>query len=274
MKRILYVVLFVTTLFSCVSSENDSKPVLAVTIEPYRFVVEAIAGDVWKVMTVVPKGNSPETFDPSLGKMMKLDKCKAYFLAGDLGFEKAWYDRMSDNFPKLRLIDTSVGIERIDEDPHLWTSPDNMLIIASNICDALCDIDSVNAEDYRSRLFATEKIIHATDSLIRTRISENNIDKNFLIFHPALTYFANLYGLNQIVLEEHGKEPSALHLKQIVDDARRLGVNKIFVQAEFDKKHSETISREIGAEIYRINPLSFDWVGEMLHVVDCLKNGK
>lgn len=34
-----------------------------------------------------------------------------------------------------------------------------------------------------------------------------------MIYHPALSYFARDYGLNQISIEEGGKEPSPAHLK-------------------------------------------------------------
>ena len=45
-------------------SEGD-KPVITVTIEPLRYFTEAIAGDNFNVISMVPKGSSPETYDPT-----------------------------------------------------------------------------------------------------------------------------------------------------------------------------------------------------------------
>lgn len=260
-------------LLSCAGGASNDKSLLAVTMEPYRFIVEAVAGDDWQVVSVVPRGSSPETFDPSPARMMLLDRCKGYFAVGGLGFEQAWNAKIARMFPSLPLFDTSVGIERIDDDPHLWTSPDNMILIARNICSALCGIDTARADAYKARLQVAEAVLCGVDSTIHARVIAG-VDSAFLVFHPSLTYFARRYGLRQIALEEHGKEPSAAHMKEIIDEARRQGVRKVFVQAEFDKKHAESVARELDAEIITIDPLNYDWCGEMLRVADKLKNNE
>ena len=43
---------------------DEEKPVITVTLEPQRYFTEAIAGDKFKVVSMVPKGSSPETYDP------------------------------------------------------------------------------------------------------------------------------------------------------------------------------------------------------------------
>lgn len=44
---------------------EGEKPVITVTLEPQRYLTEAIAGDKFTVISMVPKGSSPETYDPS-----------------------------------------------------------------------------------------------------------------------------------------------------------------------------------------------------------------
>lgn len=269
LKYFLNILLLALFLAGCTSRGEHSRPMLAVTIEPYRYITEAVAGEKWDVVSIVPKGNSPETFDPAPGRMLNFEKCRAYFLVGGLGLETSFKKSIKEVCPSLIMVDTSSGILRVDDDPHLWTSPGNMSIIARNICDALCCIDSADAVGYKARLQAVEKMIADTDAAIRGKLAtvENS---TFLIFHPSLTYFARLYGLTQIALEEHGKEPTAAHLKSVVDEARRLGIRNVLVQAEFDKNHALAIARELDAKVQMINPLSYDWHGEMLHVADCL----
>ena len=273
MRIYLFFLPLAAMLLSCGTAGESGKPMLAVTMEPYRFIVEAVAGDKWQVVSMVPKGSSPETFDPSPGRMTTLGRCRAYFMTGGIGFEQSWGAKIAEMFPSLPMIDTSEGIERIHDDPHLWTSPDNMSLIARNVCNALCRLDSTDIDGYVSRLSDAEAMLCAVDSTIRARLA-TGADSCFVVFHPSLTYFARLYGLRQMVLEEHGKEPSASHIKHTIDEARRLGVGKIFIQAEFDKKHAESIARELNAAIITIDPLSYNWCGEMLNIVDQLKNGK
>lgn len=275
MKKLLMVnrlllLLLLFAIISCSPRGGDGKPVLAVTMEPYRFIVEAVAGDGWQVMSVVPKGSSPETFDPSPSTMVALGKCSTYFLTGGTGFEDMWCERIGQTFPSLPLVDTSRGIERIDHDPHLWTSPDNVAQIADNVCAAMCLLDSANSAEYRANLQSFRRMLHEVDSCVAARLSFGS-DSSFIVFHPTLTYFAHRYGLRQLALEEHGKEASAAHIKEIVDEARRIGVRRVFIQAEFDKREAETVARELGASVISIDPLNYNWKDEVLHIVECLK---
>ena len=99
MQKAFFYILFLTFLLvGCASGDDASRPTLAVTIEPYRYIVEAVAGEKWQVVSVVPKGDSPETFDPTPGQMMKLGKCKAYFLVGGLGFEDSWTEKIENMY--------------------------------------------------------------------------------------------------------------------------------------------------------------------------------
>ncbi len=70
MKKFCFLLLIATLLFSCKqggqqNKKNDDKPVITVTIEPLRYFTEAIAGDEFTVVSMVPKGSSPETYDPT-----------------------------------------------------------------------------------------------------------------------------------------------------------------------------------------------------------------
>ena len=67
MKRTFLYILAALLAMSCknnsVQNKNeDDKPVITVTIEPLRYFTEAIAGDNFNVVSMVPKGSSPETY--------------------------------------------------------------------------------------------------------------------------------------------------------------------------------------------------------------------
>ena len=113
-----------------------------------------------------------------------------------------------------------------------------------------------------------QQIIAQTDTEVRDRLQ--NADTTFLIYHPALSYFARDYGLKQISIEERGKEPSPAHLKELIDLCKSEKVNVIFVQPEFDKRNAETIAQQTGTKVVPINPLSYDWETEMLNVAKAL----
>ena len=265
-------------------SQDNEKPVIVVTIEPQRYFTEAIAGDKFDVISIVPKGSSPETYDPTPQQLVSLGDSKAYLRIGYIGFEQVWMDRLIDNTPHIQIFDTSKDIDLIlgeahdhgdhqhagGVEPHIWNSTNNALIIARNTYKALCQLDKENEAYYLNRYDSLCQRIMHTDSIIRKTLQQPGTAQSFMIYHPALSYFARDYGLQQISIEEGGKEPSPAHLKDLVDLCRQEDVRIIFIQPEFDRRNAEIIARETGTGIVPINPLSYNWEAEMLAVAQAL----
>lgn len=205
-----------------------------------RYFTEAIAGDRFTVVSMVPKGTSPETYDPTPQQLVDLARSKAYFRIGYIGFEQTWTDKLTDNAPHLQFFDMSQGVDLIYDnthshrhvedgkehhhatgvEPHIWNSATNAQIIAGNILSALCSIDKSNESAYLERYNALCRQIEHTDSLIRQTLTAPGADHAFMIYHPALSYFARDYGLHQIPIEAGGKEPSPAHLKALIDTCK------------------------------------------------------
>ena len=284
--RILLPVCLLTLMSACrrtTPPADDGTPTLTVTIEPLRYFTEALAGGHFEVNCMVPEGNSPETYDPTPRQLVELTKSRAYLRIGHIGFEQAWMERLEANAPEMQVFDTSRGISLIRDkghahgghshaggvEPHIWNSPANARIIARNVCDALCRLDSANASFYTSRLDSLNRVISRTDSIVRQLLAEGG-QRAFLIYHPALSYFARDYGLTQFCLEEGGKEPSPAHLKQLIATCRAKGVRTIFVQKEFDSRNAELAAKEIGAKLVVINPLNYHWDEELVRTAEQL----
>ena len=284
MKKLIYILtLFI--LSACGNTTQKSeKSILTVTLEPLRYFTEAIAGDNYEIVSMVPKGSSPESYDPTPQQLVNLSKSQAYFRIGYIGFEQAWMKKLEANCPNMKVYDTSKGIDLIRDkghwhgdhfheggvEPHVWNSTQNALIIADNIYQALCELDSTHQEDYQKRLDVLKQTIQQTDANVRTLLE--NADSTFLIYHPALSYFARDYGLKQVSIEEGGKEPSPAQLKALIETCRNENVHTIFVQQEFDQRNAQLIANELGVNIVSINPLSYDWVKEMIRIAEALKH--
>ena len=283
MKKLIY---FLTLLILCAcgnSSRNNEKPILTVTLEPLRYFTEAIAGGHYDVVSMVPKGSSPESYDPTPQQLVALSRSQAYFRIGYIGFEQAWMKKLQANAPEMKVFDTSRGVDFIrgeghwhgdhfhegGVEPHIWNSTRNAIIIAENIYEALCELDAIHQEEYKNRLDSLKETIAQTDANVCTFLE--NADSTFLIYHPALSYFARDYGLKQISIEENGKEPSPSQLKALIETCRKEKAHVIFVQQEFDQRNAQLIADELGVNVVPINPLSYDWDEEMVRVAQALK---
>ena len=285
MKRLLYYILIVCSFTACKqATQRDETPTLTVTIEPLRYFTETIAGDKYRIVSMVPKGSSPETYDPTPQQLVALSRSEAYLRIGYIGFEQAWMKKLEANAPNMKVFDTSQGVDLIrgeghwhgnhfhegGVEPHIWNSTRNAIIIAENIYTALCELDAAHQEEYKNRLDVLKETIAQTDKNVFTFLE--NADSTFLIYHPALSYFARDYGLKQISIEEGGKEPSPAYLKHLIELCRQEKARVIFVQQEFDQRNAQLIADELGIEVVSINPLSYDWAEEMTRVANALKH--
>jgi zinc transport system substrate-binding protein len=205
--HVLFAMVF---LVSCFPSGIQERRI-TVTIEPQRFFAEQLAGGLFEISTMVPPGLSPESYDPTPQQMMQLAHSRAYFAIGQIGFENVWLDRLKENNPQVAFYNNSEGLDWIDNhnhvtyawhshavDPHTWSSPREVRIIVENMCQALIEIDSVNAGIYQANLEKLLVEINAIDSVL----SQSALfGKSFIIYHPALTYLARDYGLKQYSIE-------------------------------------------------------------------------
>ena len=282
MRNFIYIFIIFCLSACKPSAQSEQKPTITVTLEPLRYFTEAIAGDQYQVVSMVPKGSSPETYDPTPQQLVALNKSQAYFRIGHIGFEQTWMDRLASNSPQLKFYDTSEGIDLIRTsghqhgdhyhaggvEPHVWNSANNAIILAENIYKALCELDASHQSYYKERLDSLKQTIQQTDQTIRKLLQK--ADRTFLIYHPALSYFARDYDLKQVSIEEEGKEPSPAQLKTLIETCRKENIHVIFVQQEFDIRNARLIADELGVTIIPINPLSYDWPTEMINVAKAL----
>lgn len=291
MKRIhcwIYLLLAIVGLSACQGKKEGGTRTISVTIEPQRYFAEKIAGDLFHINCVTPAGQSPETYDPTPQQMVQISQSQAYFRIGEIGFEQAWMKNLQSQNPDMVVFDLSEGMELIKNeeeaheegeahhhhhhgsvDPHIWTSISGARVIAQNTCLAFIKLDPENQKVYRAGYQRMIEEIDSTEAEMK-QLLQPLAGTAFIIYHPALTYFAREFGLKQLCIELDGKEPSPAQLKQLLETATQSGAKVVFVQQEFDQKNAELIAKETGCRLVTINPLSYNWQDEMIRLATIL----
>lgn len=282
----LWAILSVALFVGCQSDKKSDRKVLSVTIEPQRFFLEKIVGNSYRINTVVPPGASPETYEPTPAMMLDLAKSEMYFKVGYLGFENVWVTNLAKNNPNIVIVDCSKGIDLImgehdhdseekdiyhspTPDPHVWSSPKTAKIFAENMYRALVFANHDSTRFYKANYEKLEKIIEETDSTV-SELLRNVPSRSFIIYHPALSYLARDYDLIQHSIEFEGKNPSPSQMKSLVDIAKSEQVKVVFIQKGFDRKNAEVVAQEVGAKVFEINPLDYEWDKEMIRIAEIL----
>ena len=265
----------------------EPKLSVAVTLAPYAKIVQEIAGEKVNVVTLVPPNANPHVFEPKPNSLRAFSKATLYLSDGS-GLDKAWRPRFQGVNPNIRIVDISRGVswmkeeahehEHEDEeelDPHIWNSPRMAIVIASNVCSALVDVDAPNAGFYRTNLEQFSKRLSDLDvkfSEVSQALPENR--RTFIVFHPSYGYLARDYGLKQVAVEMHGKEPKPRDLQKLVHEAKEHQVKTVFVQPQFSRRAAESLSREIQAKIVSIDPLAYDFEKELMSFLNALAEEK
>ncbi len=280
MRKLFFVLLaaFLLTLNSCqTNSKKPDEKIVFTSILPLQYFTDQITGNLYTSEVMVPPGVGPETYNPTPRQMGQMAHAGAFFANGFLGFEKAYLEKFQSINPNLLFINTSVGVNLIraeghnhgDQehekgvDPHTWSSPEGARIIARNIFDGMVKIDPANKGLFQANLTKLLAKIDSVDQVV-TAILNNIPSRKFMVFHPALGYFAREYHLEQLSIEFEGKIPTPKHIQNIVIEAKAQKIANIMIQKEFDVENAEIIAKETGSSVIQIDPLAYDWPNEMI----------
>ena len=281
--RALTLLFFSAALALCAACTDgiSSAPTVTVSVQPLRYFVENIAGPHFQVNTLVPAGASPETYELTPRQVVEVSDSRLYFSVGTLGFERERLDKLTANAPRLVTVNVSDSIALMEGcaddhgedhggiDLHTWTSVSSGRQIARNVCQALCRADSAHAPYFIHRRDSLLRHIDSLEVSIRSLLDREH-ERTFVIYHPALGYFARDFGLHQLAVERDGKEPSAEHLQQLIRQARAAGVKVVFVQEEHAGRAARRLAEAIGARVVSIAPLSAEWDKQLLHIARAL----
>jgi zinc transport system substrate-binding protein len=270
---VLIAVLGILVISHTPKAETTEKIGVVVTILPQAEFVESVGGEKVTVTVMVPPGQDPHTYAPTLNQLVAVKQAKLYIEVGSgVEFELAHMDSIVEANRNMLVVDCSKGIELIENDPHIWLSPRNAKIMVENICDGLIQVDPQNREyyiqnenEYLAKLDKLDTDINGSLAGITNRW--------FIVFHPAWAYFARDYNLTQVAIEIEGKTPSPKDVADVVQDAKEHNITMVFASPEFDVKSAQTIAEAIGGRVALIDPLARDYINNMYQVLSELVQG-
>ena len=262
----------------CSPKIENNKKTIYVTITPMQVLIEEITMGDFAVEVIVPKGASPETFEPTPKQVTAFNSAEFIFSTGLIDFEHSLTKRINGT---AELVNLSEGVELMagccshghhhhhhGVDPHIWTSPRALRTMISNAHSAII----AHYPDSTKYTEATERLlerINILDTHCATRIEEAGVEA-IMIYHPAYTYYARDYGIEQIAIEHDGKEPSLRQTTALIERAKEHGIKTIFRQPQYSEDKVRAIANDAGAEIVTTDPLSEDILGEIERITEII----
>ncbi|MGB5867109.1 MAG: zinc ABC transporter substrate-binding protein [Arcobacteraceae bacterium] len=273
-----------------------------VSILPQETFLKKIGADKVNVSLMVQPGKSPHTYEPKPSQMKDISQADLYFSIG-VEFEHVWLKKFQNQNKKMLVVDMGEGIHKIeiakhshghedeaikdehkghdhgddehDEDnldPHIWTSPSNVKVMAHNIYNQLVKIDSENTAYYKKNLETFLQEIEQTDKKIKEYLKNTPKHTKFMVFHPSWGYFAKDYDLEQFAIESGGKNPKPKQLAHLIDEAKEENVKAVFTAPEFSTKSAKQIAKEVGIPVVKVSPLSASWSENLIGLAKAISN--
>lgn len=254
-----------------------AKVHIVVSILPEVSFAKAIGKGLVSVSAMVKPGDSPHTYEPKPSQMKEIAKADLYLAIG-VEFENAWLPRFAAQNKNMKIIDISKGIKKEwmptfddkkrsggEKDPHIWTAPQNIKIIAKNIYKSLAKTDSKNAMIYKRNYEKFILHVELVDREIKGILKNTPKNSKFMVFHPAWGYFAKEYNLTQLPIEIEGKIPKPKDMIKIIKIAKAQKIKAIFTQPEFSDKIAKQFAKELNIKVVKATPLNPNWEENLIN---------
>lgn len=259
---IITIFILMLALAGCVNNNTDktsSKLNVYTSIYPLYDFTYKIGGDKINVQNMVPQGTEPHLWEPTPTEIAKLSKADMLIYNG-MGVE-SWIDKViaSNESKNLSFVETSKVIEKnqqLANDPHIWLNPIFAKKQMELIKNELSLKDSANKDFYQANYEKYAAEFDNLDKLYKDEIGKLP-NKAIVVSHSAFGYLCNAYGLNQIAIEgiNAEAEPSLKKMAEISDYVKQNNIKVIFFEELISPKISESIAKETGAKVDKLNPL-------------------
>ena len=270
------------------NNENNTKLSIVTTIFPEYDWVRQILGENQAnvdLTMLLDKGVDLHSYQPSADDMVKVSKCDLFIYVG--GESDTWVDdalksAQNKNMKVINLLDVlgnSVkeeeqveGMQAEEEeeegeeegpeyDEHVWLSLKNAKTLCSSIADALCEIDSKNADVYKKNLNEYTKNLDALDKEYQEVVNSAKYDTlvfgdrfpfRYMVDDYSLKYYAAFVGCSAET------EASFETIKFLANKVDELGVTTVLTIEDPKHKIAQTVvenTKEKNQKILALNSM-------------------
>ena len=268
---------------------HTSADIAATTLPVYTFTQALCNGTPLTVTRLITENVSClHDYTLQVGQMQAIQGASTVVISG-AGLEEFLEDALSN---ADSVIDASHGLSLIqgehhnhahehehsghvhEEDPHIWLSPENAKLMASNICEGLSrefpQYSSVFEANLTVLLRQLDDLQHYGEETLA-----NLACRELVTFHDGFSYLAESFDLTilEAVEEESGSEASAAQLIELCRLLESHSLPAIFTETNGSTSAANIISAETGVKVFSLDMVMSgdDYFSIMYRNIDTLK---
>lgn len=271
MQKLLFLALFLTSCLWC-----QEKQCILVSVPAYTEIVQELVGDLATVRCLVPSNVNFHTYEPRPKDMEGVFSSSLWFsLMGP--FEDKIAHALLSHHITMKRIDLRANLPLIKDsccntgtDPHIWLDPHLMKTQLETIAGVLRQQFPEQQKDIDNRLATlldkTSLLISQVDALLKPMKG-----RIFVVAHGAYGYLCKQYGIEQLSLEQEGKEPSLASFTALIQKAQSCHVKTVFSLRQYPKTGIEKVAEILGARVIDLDPYSEKYFENILCTAKLLR---
>ena len=267
MKKLIILLLALTTVMLCACNTTDNYSIVATTLPVYEFTAILCEDTDLSVGRLITESVSClHDYTLQVAQMRMIENADVVVISG-AGLEDFLDEALQNsNF----VIDASGNThthtgghtheheshsEDADStDPHIWLSPENAKIMASNIAAELTAVYPEYAELFQKNLAILTQRFDELQAYGSSQLADIK-HREMITFHDGFAYFAESFDLHilEAVEEESGSEASAAEIIHLIELVEAHNLPAVFVERSGSDACAGIISSETGVPVYMLD---------------------
>jgi zinc/manganese transport system substrate-binding protein len=250
------------------SAQASDRPLVVVTTDLLGDVVGELVGDQAEVMTLMPTGADPHSFEVSAQEAARM-RTADLLVANGLGLEEGLAAQVeaarADGVPVVEAGSAVDVLEWVSEDasgvdPHFWTDPARMLVATDALAEALAEhVDGVDAAVLEADVDRYQQDLAELDAWMAEQFDQVPPGRRDLVTnHHVFGYLADRFGLTVVgAVIPSGTTlaaPSASDLDELATSIRSAGVRTIFVDSAQPDRLAQVLAEQAAVDV-AVTPL-------------------
>ncbi len=246
---------------SAPAASTDKLKVVATTTQ-VTALAKIVGADLISLTGVLSANTDPHEYEPTPNDVKAFALTQVIVVNG-VGLEKWLEKTMTNSGSTARVIDCSHGVMlrqtkgdqgKVENDPHIWHSVPNAIIMLHNIRDGLSQADPSHASVYQANAAAYELTLKSLDQYITNQTASIPPAQRKLVSnHDTFGYYAERYGLtvvgSVIPSMDTNYQPAPQDFAELVKAIRAQQVKAIFTESSINPKLAQQIAQEAGVKV-------------------------
>ncbi|WP_201456683.1 metal ABC transporter solute-binding protein, Zn/Mn family [Chlamydia sp. 17-3921] len=274
MRTILFLFYILFYSLATFGEEPSPKPRIIVSIAPYKFLVEQIAGNTCQIYSIVTNHFDPHTYEPSPRQVEEIQQGQIWFRIGEA------FEAMCGKSLNCEQIDLTENLSLLSKccnkstsfDTHTWLSPKNLKLQVQTITETLAKKYPQYAKEYEARKKELIATLDALDKEIFS-ITESIKQRHILVSHSAFGYFCRDYGFSQLTIEKDNHiDLSPRDISHLFQNIRKHELSSVILLQHAGRRSSAMLAERFHMQIVSLDPYAENVISNLKTIATTFAN--